>query len=83
MIEILWSEDISFGIYGDSTIVRESMNCHEETSVVKISIKSVKLDTSPVVKLISGPKIIFRSKKAEEFSSMIRSELLNLVKDFM
>jgi len=78
MIEILWEKDVALGISGNAKIIKESMNCHEDISIIIFFIKSIKLDASPVVKVISGPKIRFRHEKTEKFSLMVRDELLNV-----
>ena len=80
MVEILWSQDISFGISGNAKIIKESLDCNKDTSAINILVESVKVDTSPMFKVISGPIIECRSKKAEEFSRSVHNELLSLAK---
>jgi len=75
IIEVLYEDDIGFGILGQGKIIKEPLDCSDATLAVKIDVTGVKRDTSPAQIITSGPKSTLRSEKAGEYEKAVLNEI--------
>lgn len=78
IIEILFSDDIAFGVSGVGKVVKEPLDCSEATIAIKIDVTGVKRDTSPAQKVTAGAKMTPRSERAVEYEKAVWEELILL-----
>lgn len=75
IIETIYKADISYGISGLATIVKESLESNGRTAAVKIDVQSVKRDTSPAQIILEGIKTRPRTDKAAEYEAAVLKEI--------
>ena len=78
IMEVIFGDDIAFGISGDGSILKDPLDCSDATLAIKIAVTGVKRDTSPAQKITSGAKMSPRSEKAVEYEQAVLSELVRL-----
>lgn len=75
IIEVMYDNDIVYGIIGKATVIKEPLDCNEHTLAVRIDVEKVKRDTSPAQILTTGIRITPRSEKATEYEKAVMDEL--------
>ncbi len=78
IIEVLFGEDVVFGVRGRGRVIRDSLACNPATMAVKIEVGSVKRDTSPAQMVTSGPSCKPRSERAVEYEKAVWKELVEI-----
>lgn len=78
IIETIYAGDISFGISGKATIVKEPLESNSKTAAVKIDVESVKRDTSPAQIITGGIKTTPRTQRAAEYEKAVLKEIIEI-----
>lgn len=67
IIEILDKNDLAVGIRGDAEVLKEPMDFNEAMTLWEMEVEEVKLDTSPVAKVLDGITKEPRSERGRKF----------------
>lgn len=78
IIETIYKKDISYGILGTATVIKEKLESNSRTAAVKIDVQSVKRDTSPAQVITEGIKTVPRSEKAAEYEKAVLKEITEI-----
>ncbi|NIO16460.1 MAG: hypothetical protein GTN70_05610 [Deltaproteobacteria bacterium] len=78
IVEVIFGDDIAFGISGVGSILKDPLDCSDATLAIEIAVTGVKRDTSPAQKITSGAKMSPRSEKAVEYEQAVLAELVRL-----